>query len=165
MHCYAQVPDEATRGVAQRQAWSEPDPMIGSFESIIIDCPDPRAFVRFYSKILFYSELFSPPSFSGRRSSAAITIRRNLSHPVTPARFSHFSAWTTTTPRGGRLRTCPSRCISMSRSMNLMSPRPLPWRWVRRRRGQLRRRLGSISTRPGIRSASLDPRTDERSSS
>ena len=52
MHCYAQVPDEAARGVAQRQAWSEPDPMIGSFESIIIDCPDPRAFARFYAELL-----------------------------------------------------------------------------------------------------------------
>ena len=26
--------------------------MIGSFESIIIDCPDPRALARFYSELL-----------------------------------------------------------------------------------------------------------------
>ena len=31
--------------------------MNGSFESIIIDCPDPRAFARFYPELLFYSEL------------------------------------------------------------------------------------------------------------
>ena len=30
--------------------------MIGSFESIITDCPDPRAFARFYSELLCYAE-------------------------------------------------------------------------------------------------------------
>ena len=94
-----------------------------------------------------------------------ITTGRNLSHPVAPARFSHISEWTTTTLHGGRVRTCPSRYISTSRPMTLMSPRPLSWRWVQRRRGQIRRRSGTILTRLGIRSASSSPRTDERPSS
>ncbi len=38
--------------MAQRLALAYCGAMIGSFESIIIDCPDPRALARFYSELL-----------------------------------------------------------------------------------------------------------------